>query len=329
MESFIGMNIATEGIIETARRIWEAIQNFVVRIWKKIRDFYRTEMVVKKYKKTVADLKAAVKNAGALHESKHTFNISGASHGLMPQMHSAQVWSHLQHELNHFIRVDTDVFKDYAGAVLKMGGEIAKAIGEFDAKTPEKAATELRDKLAALHIRVAPEVTTSGFIGNGSLRYQNHERVMGESVDVALERIRLSGLKYTKGETPKSVSTGKDILDGVPAGNIHEMTDVLNAADKLLDILNAFYGQYINQFYKTSDACRAASNKASRAMIELDRAEFGNKSIGYYRSMLNFNTAFANWTNEPFIPMYQHTLRVVSSLFLLVRGSLSCYRSKN
>jgi hypothetical protein len=27
------------------------------------------------------------------------------------------------------------------------------------------------------------------------------------------------------------------------------------------------------------------------------------------------------------VPMYHHTLRVVNSIFILVRGSLSCYKS--
>lgn len=324
MESYIGLQIATEGILDTAWRIWEAILNFVTRIWNKVRDFYRSSMVVSKYRKTVTELREAIKQAGDSHEQKTTFNVSGAAHGLMPEMHAGQVWSHLNSELTRLVEIDEVVFKTYASGVVQMGGLIAHAITDFDPKIPEKAATELKDKLGQLHLEVSQDVTAHGFIGGGHLRFQKHERVVGEPVHVALERLRLQGLKYQKADAPR----GDHSLEGIPAGSKNEMDAVLDAADKMLETLEVFYGQYVNQFYKAADECREASNNASKAMEELDKAEFGAKSIGYYRSLLNFNTAFANWTHEPFIPMYQHTLRVAGSLFILVRGSLSCYKSK-
>ncbi len=328
MEQYLGLSIATEGIVETAKRIWAAIQNFIQRVWNKIRDFFRVNVVTTKYQTTLKELQAMVKAAGAPHASKTTFNISGVANGLMPQMHQAQVWSHLANELTRFEHIDALVFKDYATGILKMGEEVKTAISEFDPQTPQASTEQLRDNLSATHLSVTHELTSQGFIGNGSLRYQQHQRIVGEDASISLERIRLSGLKYTKGATPKSIEHGRDKLDGVPAGSVAEMTAVLKSAEKLLGILESFYTDKVKEFYKTADECKKASEKANQAMNKLDRAEFGEKSIGYYRSLLNFNTAFASWTNEPFIPMYEHTLRVVSSLFLLVRGSMSCYTGK-
>jgi hypothetical protein len=327
MESYIGIAIATEGIVDTARRIWEAILNFIRKIWSKIRDFYRTTVVTKKYKSTLLELRAMVRSVGEAHELKKTFNVTGATHGLIPQMYSANVWESLRAEMTHFVKVDDFIFKDYASAVLKSGAEITKGITEFDPKIPEKAAEDLKDKLAGVMIDVPQEYTSKGFIGSGHLRFQKHERVHGESPDVALERIRLSGLKYTKGEVPRTIEKGDDVLQGVPAGSVPEMESLLDQAEEALEVLLTFYSQYVNQFYKTAEECQEASVKASKEMELLDQAEFGNKSVGYYRSMLNFNSAFANWTYEPFVPMYHHTLRVVNSIFILVRGSLSCYKS--
>lgn len=327
MESFIGLSISTEGIIETARRIWEAILNFIRKIWSKIKDFYRVTVVTKKYKQTLLELRQAVRSVGEAHELKKTFNVTGATHGLIPQMYSANVWEHLNREMEHFVKLDDFVFKDYATAVLKSGAAITEAIAHFDPRVPETSAEQLKEKLGGILIDVPQEFTAHGFIGSGHLRFQKHERVHGESADVALERIRLSGLKYTKGEVPKTVERGDDVLSGVPAGSEAEMEHLLDQADAALEVLTSFYSQYVNQFYKTADDCQDASVKASKEMELLDKAEFGNKSVGYYRSMLNFNSAFANWTYEPFVPMYHHTLRVVNSIFILVRGSLSCYKN--
>lgn len=328
MESFEGASIATEGIMDTAARVWAAIQNFIQKIWAKIRDFWRVNVVTTKYKKTLKDLQQMVKDAGAPHGEKRTFAVTGASNGLMAQMHQEQVWSHLDHALQHFLMVDTVVFKDYANGILKMGDEIAKGIDEFDPKQPEVSADRLRDKLTNLHLKVTHEITSQGFIGNGSLRYQEHARVVGEDASISLERIRLSGLKYTKGATPKQIANHGDRLNGVPMGTVPEMTSVLKYAEKLLDLLEEFYSSKVDDFYKASNECRKASEKAAKEMSKLDKAEFGGRSMSYYRAMLNFNSAFATWTNEPFIPMYEHTLRVVNSLFLVVRGSLTCYQGK-
>lgn len=329
MESFEGMSIATEGIVDTAKRVWAAIQNFIQKVWAKIRDFWRVNVVTTKYQKTLKELQQMVKDAGAPHGEKRTFNVTGASGGLMAQMHQEQVWSHLDNALKHFVRVDEVVFKDYAAGILKMGEEISKAIDEFDPRLPEASADRLRDKLTNMHLKITHEVTSQGFIGNGSLRYQEHARVVGEDASISLERIRLSGLKYTKGATPKQLANHGDRLNGVPAGTVPEMTTVLKYAEKLLDLLEHFYSSKVDDFYKTSDKCRKASEKANKEMAKLDKAEFGERTMNYYRAMLNFNSAFASWTNEPFIPMYEHTLRVVNSLFLVVRGSLTCYQGKS
>jgi hypothetical protein len=38
------------------------------------------------------------------------------------------------------------------------------------------------------------------------------------------------------------------------------------------------------------------------------------KTVGYYRSLLNFNKAFAQWTYQPFVPLYSYSLRTMLEL---------------
>jgi hypothetical protein len=328
MESQADLVIATEGLVDTVKRIWQSILAFVQRAWAKITAFYRSSVVVSKYKKMIDDLKAEVKKAGDAHDEKKTFNISGAAHGLMLDMTTPKGWDELNKELKRLAHIDDIVFKTYATSVLERGGEIVKAINEFDPKTPAKSADYLKGKLLGMHSTGSEAGITDPFLGNGKLELQTYDKLEGEDSGVALERLRLSGLKYQKAATAKTIESGKDVMDGIPAASIPEMEGILDQAGELLEYLDVFYSRMSEQFDKTAKELQAASNKATQAMEKLDKAEFGDKSVEYYRTLLNFNKAFADWATEPFIPMYQHTLRVVNSLAALVRGSLTCYKVK-
>jgi hypothetical protein len=329
MEGFIGLSISTEGlesIILTAKRIWESIQAFVQRVWAKIRNFYHASVVSTKYGSMIEELKAEVAKAGESHPEKTTFNISGASSGLMIDITTPQGWDHLNEELKRFVGIDEAIFKGYASNVLDRGAEIVKAINEFDPKIPAKAADALKEKLVGMHSKTFEGQTK--FLGNGRLDVQSYEKLGGEDAAVALERLRLSGIKYSKLPTAATIEQGKDELHGIPAASLAEMEGILNHAAQLVTTIEGFYSQHAGQFDKTAKELEAASARATAGMAALDPAEFGARSIDYYRSLLNFNKAFADWSSEPFIPMYQHTLRVINSLAALVRGSLTCYKAK-
>jgi hypothetical protein len=328
LESADQLNIATEGLVDTIKRIWQSILAWTQRVWAKITSFYRSSVVVSKYKKMVDDLKAEVKKAGDAHDEKKTFNISGASSGLMIDISTPASWDHLNEELKRFLTIDQEVFKNYASNVLERGGEIVKAINDFDPKIPAKSADALKERLLGMRSKEGGEGLTKPFLGNGKLELQAYDKVGGEDATVALERLRLSGLKYVKAATAATIEKGKDELHGVPAATIAQMEGLLDSAAELLEVVDAFYSRMTEQFDKTAKELQAASNKATQAMEQLDKAEFGEKSVDYYRTLLNFNKAFADWSSEPFIPLYQHTLRVVNSLAALTRGSLTCYKVK-
>lgn len=331
MESYLDGAIALEaadGIVGTAKQIWDSIMTFVRRVWEKIRSFYRTSVVTSKYKKMIADLKTELQRVGEGHPEKTTFSVSGAAHGLMVDMSTASSWEHLSTELKRFEGIDEMVFKTYANGVLERGAETVKAINDFDPKIPAKSAEALKARLMGMHSETSGDGITEPFLGNGKLELQKYDKLGGEDASVALERLRLSGLKYHKAATASTIEGGKDEMHNIPAASHPQMEEILAAADKLLDTVDVFYGHLVGQFDKTAKELEAASNKATTAMGELDKAEFGEKSLDYYRTLLNFNKAFADWSTEPFIPMYQHTLRVVNSLAALVRGSMTCYKVK-
>lgn len=331
LESFAEGEIALEaidGIVSTAKKIWESVLMFVRRIWEKIRNFWSSGVTISKYKKMISDLKTELDRMGDAHSEKPTFAVSGVSHGLMMNMQTTGSWEELVKELKRLVLVDEALFTDYAKWVLERGAETARALNDFDPKTPEKSANALKERLIGMHVPDYGNVTTAAFIGGGKIENQSYDKVGGEDASIALERLRLSGLKYKKVEVAKTVEQGKDELHGIPAGSKEQMLEVLNDCEKLLDEVDAFYSHKTGDFDKTAKEIEAASSKATEAMGQLDKAEFGAKSLEYYRVLINFNKAFADWANEPFLSMQHHTERVVTSCAQLVRGSMTCYKTK-
>jgi hypothetical protein len=331
LESFLEGEIALEavdGMVSTAKKIWEAVLMFVRRVWEKIRNFWSSGVTISKYKKTITDLKAELQRAGDAHPEKPTFAVSGVSHGLMLDMSTTGSWEHLLEELKRLETVDDAIFNDYSKWVLERGAETARALRDFDPKTPEKSAGALKDRLIGMHLPEYGDVTTKAFLGGGKIENQAYDKMGGEDPAIALERLRLSGLKYKKVEVASTIEHGKDELHGIPAGSHAQMEEALTGCEKLLDMLDAFYSHKTADFDKTGKEIELASNAATEAMGRLDKAEFGAKSLEYYRVLINFNKAFADWANEPFLSMQHHTERVVNSIAQLVRGSMTCYKSK-
>ena len=81
MESYIGRRIATEGIRETARAIWESIQRWVKSIWEKIEKFfYKLFGVIPGMRKRIAALEKRVDEAvGKKVEEKKVTISSGVA----------------------------------------------------------------------------------------------------------------------------------------------------------------------------------------------------------------------------------------------------------
>ena len=52
------------------------------------------------------------------------------------------------------------------------------------------------------------------------------------------------------------------------------------------------------------------------------------KALHHYRSLLNFNKAFADWSYQPFVPLYNYALRTLRSMLALIDAALDCFEGK-
>jgi hypothetical protein len=329
MESFIGQRIATEGIKETAQRIWESIVMFIDRIWEKIRGYWRINKTLPTWRKKLDALK---KTAGEVGDQKHVDFVRASVHlfafvkggGL-----SDKDFQEHPLDLPRFVKTVRGMFAEYANGVVEKGHEIAKAISEFDVNRPEKAAQDLKNKLTGMHpASFASSAGIDKLIGHAHLELVAYENTAGEDVDAALERLRNSGVKYVN-DGAHFVAQHGALPAVVPVAPKHAYVTIIGMLDEMLSSMEHFYQKTYHEFDDLGRRIKSASATATKAMGKAAEAAMADgKSIHHYRSLLNFNKAWAQWTYQPFVPLFTHAIKVLRGYSALVEAGLEAYDEK-
>jgi hypothetical protein len=329
MESFIGHRIATEGIKETAQRIWESIVMFIDRIWEKIRGYWRINKTLPTWRKKLDALK---KMAGEVGDQKHVDFVRASIHlfafvkggGL-----SEKDFQEHPLDLPRFVKTVRGMFAEYANGVVEKGQEIAKAIGEFDVNRPEKAAQDLKNKLTGMHPEgFASSAGIDKLIGHAHLELVAYENTAGEDVDAALERLRNSGVKYVN-DGAHFVAQHAAVPSVIPVAPKHAYVATLGMLDEMLSSMEHFYEKTYHEFDDLGKRIKYASATATKAMGKAGEAAMAEgRTIHHYRSLLNFNKAWAQWTYQPFVPLFTHAIKVLRGYSALVEAGLEAYDEK-
>jgi hypothetical protein len=87
-------------------------------------------------------------------------------------------------------------------------------------------------------------------------------------------------------------------------------------------------GSKMKDVQKTRDSIKSASEKAEKAMGKAkDSDDVASKAaVPYYKAMLNFNAAYARWSQTPAMPFLNHSLTTVRAILSLVGKNLSNYK---
>jgi hypothetical protein len=329
MESFIGHRIATEGIKETAQRIWESIVMFIDRIWEKIRGYWRINKTLPTWRKKLDALKKMASETG---DQKHVDFVRASVHlfafvkggGL-----SEKDFQEHPSDLPRFVKTVRGMFAEYANGVVEKGQEIAKAIGEFDVNRPEKAAQDLKNKLTGMHPEgFASSAGIDKLIGHAHLELVAYENTAGEDVDAALERLRNSGAKYVN-DGAHFVAQHAALPSVIPVAPKHAYVATLGMLDEMLSSMEHFYEKTYPQFDDLGKRIKSASATATKAMGKAGEAAMAEgRTIHHYRSLLNFNKAWAQWTYQPFVPLFTHAIKVMRGYSALVEAGLEAYDEK-
>ena len=343
MENYVGRRIATEGIRETARNIWNSILKFLKGIWEKIENFfYKIFGDIPRLKKNIADMKKRVEDTNGKVIENKTFEMSSSVEAFCINGKAVGNISDLNAGLKDTIKAAQWVYGDYVKGITGMSEKIANAIGDFDAAKPEASAEAVVDAIAAGSKGAAAPGSHAlrkegGFdmkagtdlLGNVALVGRFHSENTGsQGVLGTLDHMRRSGITLENPADKKKDVPASFKFNTPDLGAIERL---LGEAEGLLKVLEDFHrGAKSKDLKKAKDDLEKASNKATASVAKLENSseDSDKAAVPYYRAVVNFNTAYARWAQSPAIPMMQRSLTTVRAILAISAKSLSQYKNK-
>ncbi|MGF6603691.1 hypothetical protein P3T23_008445 [Paraburkholderia sp. GAS448] len=327
MESYIGTTIATEGIKETVTKILQGVLQFIERVWEKIRAYWRVHGSLPLWRKRIESLRKRVQDAGdEVIRENVTAPVSLAGLVMDEQPASSATLDMIHTNIGRMVKTVHGIFSGYANGVVERGHDIVKALTEFDPNQPEKAVSDLKNKLAGMHAEGMENGKSVTLPGNFQLTLDVYKAQPEEAAEAALERLRNSGVKLVKGRIHPAhhMKKGQIRMSGASAQEFRRRAiGMLEIGDELLKSLEYFYEKPYQQMEALSKQIKGASAQATNAIGRAGEAAMAEgKTVGYYRALLNFNKAFAQWTYQPFVPLYSYSLRTLRAMLEFVDAYL-------
>jgi len=344
MESYKGKKIATEAIeaiVKKAKQIWEQIQKYLSKIWENIESFfYKMFAVVPGLRKRIKELQTRISEtdgqAAAEKEITITTGVSALSVNYAPVKNEAELKKHFG-EFSEMAKLSLGSIIDEN---CKFGEMVAASISKFD---PSSAPAELGALNAKLKGAMGSEKYVKGGSGNAS-RFSGfkahyspammgnmslvHKTPIGKenlSVLEEADQYRNAGISLV----PTSDTTKEGPKEAkIATLSLKSMSDLLKDANDILDTMEEFKrGSRSKKMSAVRKELAAASDKATKAMDDAAKGDEAHKNaIPYYRSMLNFNTAYTRWSQSPAVPMFAHSITTIRAVMNVIGKSLAAYK---
>jgi len=356
---YIGHRIATEGIRETARNIWEAIKKFLKDIWAKIEKFFykifgtipMLRRKVEAIKKRADELQSDGKRPG-----KEKITISSSVGALSKNYQPVTTASALSAGIEEISTQAKWVYKTYATKLVKLGEDMAGAIADFEPSAPGPAVTKMTKVLEDAKLsdggpstsvdgRITGYTTKLGndMLGSVVLEYRAKKNIEDTTTTVLASaggivhvggvstkanfEIRLTDVKTNPG-------TLKDSFE-IKAFDASDIEDMCGKMLKLLDVLEEFKrSSNFNKITSTKEKLKKAADKAESAMNKIkdrsvDKDDHEGKaeqaSVPAYRAMINTNTSFAKWASSPTMSFFKYAITEINAICMVSSKSLATY----
>lgn len=341
-ESRKALKLATEGIVEKARDIWERIVAFLKQVWERIEAFiYRVIGYIPRIRKSILSLEEKLDDiVGKKAEGK--LKIAGGVSALSVAGAPVKSEADLKKALGDLDAAAKFVFGKMMDSMVKRGEVCAAALDNFDAAKAPEAAKELRAKLAANGVdekvpggsggdknRFPGFITTTGtpLLGNVSLAAKRYYENADNSDLGSLDRQRHSSYDLVPSSDKAYNMAGKSVeMDPLTSNAIR---DILKGCTAILDTLEEYKrGSKGKAVTKARKDMEAASSKAAGSFSKLRSSseEADKAAVPYLKAMLNFNQAYARWVQSPAIPLMNNSLQSLRAVLVVCQKSVAAHK---
>lgn len=346
MESYRGRKIATEGLRETARNIWESIKRILKKVWEKIESFfYKIFGTIPGLRRSIKSLKDKVRDlSGSVSEKKIT--VSAGVQSVSVDYKTPKNEGDLKASMKTLTTVVEDIFGPNASKMVDMGEAIVDGLNDFDPADPKKSLGPFVGKIGKIAKGAVEKTNYSAISGNrwpgfkGKISDPLPGNVsivsrMPNEIDARHDDVNVGKLEALRRVTVEVVATSdksKDVPNSFEMSTMgtSAMLDLLEDAESILDKLEQFQrGKHHADMKKTKAKLDTASDKATSAMAKAEGKSDDKEakdSVPYYRALLNFNTAYARWSKDPAMPMVSHSLAFIRGVITCVQKSAAEYK---
>jgi len=338
--------IATEGLRETARNIWENIKRIVKDVWKRIEAFFHKYFgLIPRKIKAIQALRDKVEDLSGkrIRDGEKNVTITTGINALTVENKQLKNAGDLKAAMKNWEDLAEEVFGEYPKELKKTGETLADYIGEFDSENPQVSASKLIKALAG-HFKF------DSFTVKGSNRKGYEDMSVKETVALMtnqtllvrrpkainpdqgrilgiLEIYRRAGVEYVDSvdsNTKKDLPSDFEFQIPTPA----LMLDLLDIAESILEKVEKYdRGSGSKDIKKTQERLEKASESAAKSEARGSKSNDTKEQevVPYYRSMLNFNTAYARWCNNPLVATSTKSMEIVNAVMALVAKSAAMY----
>jgi NADH:ubiquinone oxidoreductase subunit E len=335
----VGQEIATEGWVDSAERLWHTVRAFMQRIWEHIDKFLKVHVVLPTIYARLGLALRQMKNRtgqlryGARDEMEITAGINYLSNGLRV-MYNA---NDLAKEFERFTKAVEMVYEANPARVEKLGKELTDTIDHWIGSNTDETRAKLIKAVKDANSTVGlpfplPFTATEGdfkvkssheVLGCTYFKFMMYEDPVNGNDLGALDRLRNTGLICADGEDPR-----QDEIPFKHAGpQVYEK--MLKDAQDMIQVVARFNksGGAMKRLRAVAKALEVATDEAVKELKK--QAPDDAVSLAYVKMMLNFNPAFARWVQQPAVAFYTKVIGVTRMLLMIVNHFNSLYEVKD
>lgn len=328
LESFVGKQIATEGIKETIQSMWKALMEFLKNAWQNVKAFFgNVDAQIATLKKKLKEIASSAKDGKipasamgkeimAVMDDQKAYRLSG------PQ--------YIFHYLDDQKKYLSAVFSKHAQLVTKFSDEVSKAFIQSE-KMLDKLLSKADFKTSGDHLKetelAAIEVHKSLLALDGMQLYGKVDfKVTGESnLSVSEQEGGIFGGKITddKSREITSVSFIGEKLSPAVEGEAKEVaissTEIKAYCDRLLahlDYVDSFHKEYVPKFEKFF------AIKDSDWVVKLNQLNMKNADILRGKLVADLFGMFVRYNRFAVRSMQQPFTITTSTAINVVRGHI-------
>lgn len=346
MESYQGKKIATEGFKETAKTLWLSIQKFLKQIWGHIQKFFRNIVEsIPTQRHAIRNLKTKLE---ALPHNTIPFTnaITMKAGGKILVLHGKQIdtVAKLEDAINPVLEAANSVFKDYTTDTINKGKAIAEAMQGTDLPRLEKALSELVQTIATKPSWTPPGATRSNDEKNILVVFKGTTLLGDRALSMnfpALNRDYSAReiLDHFRNYRVEFISTTKDDESHTPEAsfNVPKVAELLTLLKQLERVLDAVEtNRNDSAMHDLLNVQKDIEQKSIALQKLTDEKASENyndpvphhRVLGHYRTMVNFNLAYARWIESPSVAFTTYLFTIVKSAINIVNLSLHAYSAE-